>query len=138
MNLKSLILVIRPHPIQIKQIESFDFNNDLECFITDMAGTVKSYKTKELQQELLTWKLLQSMPNHGNCFRVCTPTHKSGLIVNGITVYNLLNIYPHGFSYLKLSAEKLKNEGLKWVFIDELSIINSKVWSVLRDMKRML
>ena len=39
----------KPQPIQLKPIESFGFNNDLECFITGMAGTGKSYKTKELQ-----------------------------------------------------------------------------------------
>ena len=121
---------LKPEPIKLKSIEEFNINDNLGCFITGMAGTGKSYKTKQLQQELL------KSSNNGNCFRVCTPTHKSALIVDGITVYNLFNINPHDFSYLKSSVEKLKNEGLEWVFIDEISMISSKVWSVLRDIKR--
>ena len=45
-----------------------------------MAGTGKSYKTKQLQQELL------KSSNNGNCIRVCTPTYKSALTIDCITV----------------------------------------------------
>jgi ATP-dependent exoDNAse (exonuclease V) alpha subunit len=31
---------------------------------------------------------------------------------------------------------KLKISGVEWIFIDEISMINSKIWGVLSDMKK--
>ena len=31
--------------------------------------------------------------------------------------------------------DKLKEDGVKWIFIDEVSMITSKIWSVIRDIK---
>ncbi len=39
------------------------------------------------------YKKLNSV-RHGNCYKVCTPTHKSALIANATTIFNLFKIYP--------------------------------------------
>ena len=43
---------------------------------------------KGLQKEIL------NSVRHGNCYKVCTPTHKSALIANATTIFNLFNINP--------------------------------------------
>ena len=58
------------------------------------------------------------------------------MIIKGKTIYDVFNINPHDHTYLKSKVEKLKANGLKWVFIDEISMINSKCWAVIRDIKR--
>jgi predicted AAA+ superfamily ATPase len=52
------------------------------------------------------------------------------------TIYALLNINQHSHTYLKSAVDKLKNGGVEYIFIDEVSMINSKVWAVLRDIKK--
>ncbi len=71
----------------------------------------------------------------GNCFKVCTPTHKSALIANATTIFNLFNINPVDYTCIKTTVEKLKSDDIKWIFIDEVSMISSKICSVIRDIK---
>ena len=97
--------------------------------ITGEPGTGKIYMCKELQQEILI------SGENGNSFKVCTPTHKSALIADATTIFNLFNINPIDYTYIKTTVEKLKDDGVKWIFIDEVSMITSKVWSVIRDIK---
>ncbi len=52
------------------------------------------------------------------------------------TIYALLHINQHSHTYLKSAVDKLKNGGVEYIFIDEISMINSKVWAVLRDIKK--
>jgi hypothetical protein len=85
---------------------------------------------KKLQQELL------NSVRNGGCYKVCAPTHKAALITKGETVYNLLNINPHDHTYLKSTVAKLKESGVEYIFIDEVSMINSRVWKAIRDIKR--
>jgi hypothetical protein len=37
--------------------------------------------------------------------------------------------------YMKTTVDKLNNDGVKWIFIDEVSTITPKVWSAIRDIK---
>ncbi len=111
--------------IKYNNLTEFNLESNKSVFITGDAGTGKSYKTNELKSELLE-----------NDFVSCTPTHKSALIIKGKTIYDVFNINPHDHTYLKSKVEKLKANGLKWVFIDEISMINSKCWAVIRDIKR--
>ncbi len=67
---------------------------------------------------------------------VCTPTHKSALIANATTISNLFNIDPNDYTYLKTTKENLKKVGVEWIFIDEVSMITSKIWSAIRDIKK--
>jgi energy-coupling factor transporter ATP-binding protein EcfA2 len=109
----------------IKKILEFKLEDGKGCFITGMPGTGKSTKTNELKLNL--------KPEN---YIVCTPTHKSALIVNGETIYNVFNINPHDHTYIKGTVEKLKKRGVEWIFIDEVSMINSHCWAVLRDIKK--
>ena len=119
-----------PKPIKLKQIKEFKLDNDKGCFITGEPGTGKTYMCKQLQQEIL------NSVRNGGSYKVCTPTHKSALIANAITIYNLFNINPVDYTYIKTTVEKLKTDGVEWIFIDEVSMITSKIWSVLRDIKK--
>ena len=82
--------------IALAHIEEFKLDDDKSCFITGEPGTGKTYMCKELQKELLS-KVVD-----GNCFKVCTPTHKSALIADATTIFNLFNI-------------TIKNEILLWI-----------------------
>ena len=99
-------------------------------FIAGEPGTGKTYMCKGLQQGIL------KSVRHGNCYKVCTPTHKSALIANATTIFNLFNINPIDYTYLKSTVENLKKEGVEWIFIDEVSMITSKIWSAIRDIKK--
>ncbi len=66
-------------------MKNFKLDNDKGCFITGEPGTGKTYMCKGLQQEIL------KSFRHGNCFKVCTPTHKSALIAKATTIFNLFN-----------------------------------------------
>ncbi len=65
--------------------------------------------------------------------KVAEPTHTAAQNVNGDTIYSLFDINTHIHTYLKSAVDKLKSSGVQNIFIDDISIINSKVWSVLRD-----
>jgi len=108
-----------PNPIKLTKIEEFKLDNK-GCFITGEPGTGKTYMCKKLQQEIL------NSIESGNSFKVCTPTHKSALIANATTIYNLFDINPVDYTYIKTTVEKLKEDGVKWIFIDEVSMITSK------------
>ena len=118
-----------PKPMKLTQIKEFKLDDNKGCFITGEPGTGKTYMCKGLQKEIL------NSVRHGNCYKVCTPTHKSALIANAITIFNLFNISPVDYTYIKTTVDKLKEEGVTWIFIDEVSMISSKVWSVIRDIK---
>ncbi len=44
-------------------------------------------------------------------------------------------INPVDYTYIKTTVDKLKRDEIKWIFIAEVSMITSKVWSVIRDIK---
>ena len=111
--------------VKYNYLKDFKLSENKSVFITGDAGTGKSYKTNELKNEL---------PEDQRV--VATPTHKSALIVNGSTIYDVFNINPTDHTYLKSKVEKMKKSGVKWIFIDEISMINSKVWAIIRDIKR--
>jgi hypothetical protein len=80
---------------------------------------------KGLQQEIL------KSFRDGSCFKVCTPTHKAPLMANAKIILNLFNISPVDYTYIKTTI----NKHVTWIFIDEVSVISSKIWSVIRDFK---
>jgi Cdc6-like AAA superfamily ATPase len=112
----------------LTKIEEYKLDNK-GCFITGEPGTGKTYMSKKLQQEIL------NSIESGNSFRVCTPTHKSALIANATTIYNLFNINPVDYTYIKTTVDKLKEDGVKWIFIDEVSMITSKFGVSLEILK---
>ena len=108
----------------LKNIESFDLKNNKGCFITGKPGTGKTFLCNKLKKEII------------NKFIVCTPTHKSALLVDGSTIYNTFYINPKDYTYLKSTVEILKSSGVEWVFVDEISMIQSKVWACILDIKK--
>ena len=88
-----------PKPIILKNIEQFKLEDNKSCYIYGEPGTGKTYMCKGLQQELL------SCVDNINSFKVCTPTHKSALIANATTIYNLFNINPVDYTYIKTTVD---------------------------------
>jgi hypothetical protein len=114
----------QPKVEKLNKIEAFKLEDNKGVFITGNAGTGKTYLTNQLKSQL-----------DPSTYRTCTPTHKSALLIGGETIFSLFNINPHDFTYLKSKVDKMKEEGVKYIFIDEVSMIQSKLWAVLRDIK---
>ncbi len=60
------------------------------------------------------------------------------MIANATTIFNLFNINPIDYTYIKSTVENLQKEGVEWIFIDEVSMITPKIWSAIRDIKRFM
>ncbi len=101
------------------------FNTFYLVSILGIAGSGKSTLCNKLQKELGEEK-----------YAVAAPTHKAALLIGAVTVYNLFNIDTHTHTHLKSAVEKLKNSGVEYIFIDEISMIYSKIWGVLSDVKK--
>jgi hypothetical protein len=69
---------------------------------------------KQLRQEIL------NSVGYGNCLKVRIPTHKSALIANATTIFNLFNVNPLDYTCLKASVDKLKEEGVIWIFVNDV------------------
>ena len=116
-----------PEKIKLINIDEYDITKGKGVAITGPPGHGKSYTMNEIKKHL--------QPHQ---YRVAAPTHKAALNVDGETIYSLFNINVHNHTYLKSSADKLKPEGVKYIFIDEISMINSTVWAILRDIKKIV
>jgi hypothetical protein len=104
----------------LKKIDEFKLEDNKGCCILGIAGSGKSGKCKILRKELGEGK-----------YMVAAPTHKAALLIGAVTVYNLFNMDTHKHTYLKSAVEKLQNSGVEWIFINEIIMINSKVWGEL-------
>ncbi len=70
-------------------------------FIAGQPGTDKIYMRKGFPEEILI------SVRDGNCYKVCTSTHKSATIAYATTIFNLLNINPIDYTYYKSTVENL-------------------------------
>ena len=112
--------------IKLKNINCYDITDGKGCYIYGEGGTGKTTPANKIKSQL--------QPNQ---YKICTPTHKSALLYEDAqTIYSLFNINQHKHTYLKSTVDKLKSEGVEVIFIDEISMINSMVWAVLRDIKK--
>ncbi len=78
-----MFLLEKPKKVKLNKIDKFELLNNKGCFITGPAGTGKSTLCNKLKSEL-----------KDNEYKVCTPTQKSALLLNGVTFYSLFNIDP--------------------------------------------
>jgi hypothetical protein len=96
--------------------------------IIGMAGSGKSEILKEAQRILEKNTAVRS-------FLTACPTHKACKIVNGTTIHRLFNINPIDFSYEYGKAHEIKQAGVKYIFLDEVSMISEQLWNVLAHIK---
>ncbi len=72
---------------------------------------------KQLQQEIL------NSVRNGGSYKVCTPTHKLALIANATTIFNLFNINPIDYTYLKSTVENFKKMVLNGYLLMKFQLI---------------
>ena len=63
------------------------------------------------------------------------PTHKACKIVNGETIHRLFDINPIDYSYGYKKVKELQSEGIKYILLDEISMISERMWCVLAQIK---
>ena len=83
-------------------------------------------------QELVTTKLLQVKHElqPGEHITIC-PTHKTCNLVDGCTVHRMFGINPIDLSYAYKKKQDLKNAGIKYISIDEVSMVSEGIWCIL-------
>ena len=64
------------------------------------------------------------------------PAHKACKLVNGNTIHRVFGINPIDLSYEYKKAENLKDAGIKYILIDEVSMISELIWCILCDLKK--
>jgi len=109
-----------------------DVNGDIDisqgCLTTGHAGTGKSYNAKQLMNKLNEQKIN---------YAVCAPTKAAAmLLISGKTIHNLFGFDVNkpvvNYSILK----QLMVEGVKVVFVDEVSMINANIWGLMLKIKQ--
>ena len=98
------------------------------CLSLGTAGSGKSQILPEAHRILTQNEVFR-------LFQTARPSHKACKIANGITLHRLLNVSPSDYSYEHNKIE-FKNDGIKYVFIDEISMIPEQMWNVIAHVKR--
>jgi hypothetical protein len=75
---------------------------------------------KGLQQEIF------KNVRHGSCYKVCIPTQKSALSANATTIFDLFDMNPIDYTYLKSTVENLKKMVLNGIIIMEILILQTQ------------
>ena len=105
--------------------------NDIENVFNDgllvygMAGTGKTTKLRALKEAL----------QDNEHITVC-PTHKACKLVNGNTIHRIFGINPIDLSYEYKKAQALNDAGIKYIFLDEISMISERIWNILCHLKK--
>ena len=89
-----------------------------------MSGTGKTTKLNQLLNEI---------PGE---YTTIAPTHKACKLVDGETIHKVFGINPIDLSYEYTKAQNLKNSGIKYIFIDEISMISERIWCILCHLKK--
>lgn len=105
-----------------------DINISQGCLTTGHAGTGKSYNAKQLMIKLNEKEIK---------YAVCAPTKAAAmLLISGKTIHNLFGFDVNkpvvNYSILK----QLMDEGVKAVFVDEVSMINANIWGLMLKIKQ--
>ena len=100
------------------------------CLFLGMAGTGKSNILLEAQRILTNNKAF-------TLFKTACPTHKACKIVNGETLHRLFNVNPIDYSFEYGKVADLKNSGVIYVFIDEVSMVSEQMWNIIAHIKKL-
>ena len=92
-------------------------------------GTGKSEILQEAQ-------LILSKNETVRQFITACPTHKACKIVNGITIHRLFGVNPMDYSYEYKQVAELKSEGIKYIFVDEVSTASEQMWNAIAHIKQ--
>ena len=113
--------------VQWNNIEEDNINNVFQdgLLIYGMAGTGQTTKLKQMKG------ILQSDEHITIC-----PTHKACKLVNGNTIHIMFGISPIGLSYEYKKAKNLKDAGINYIFIDEVSMASERIWCILCHLKK--
>ena len=90
-----------------------------------MSGTGKTTK-------LLQLKSILASSEH---ITVC-PTHKACKLVDGNTVHRMFGISPIDLRHEYTNAQNLKDAGIKYISIDEASMVSERIWCILCHLKK--
>ena len=90
-----------------------------------MSGTGKTTNLLQLKNEL-----------HPDEHVTVCPTHKACNSVDGCTIHRMFGINPTGLSYGYKKAQELKTAGIKYIFIDEVSMVSERIWCILCNLKK--
>jgi len=114
--------------------KKYKMDKNLETYIKDgilfigSAGTGKSEILSEAQ-------FILEKNNAFKIFMTACPTHKACKIVNGQTIHRLFDINPIDYSYSYKKVKELQSEGIKYILLDEISMISERMWCVLAQIK---
>ena len=100
------------------------------CLFLGMAGTGKSKILQEAQRILTKNEAFR-------LFKTSCPTHKACKIVNGETLHRLFNVNPMDYSFEYGKVLSLKQSGIKYIFIDEISMIQEQMWNIIAHVKKL-
>ena len=89
-----------------------------------MAGTGTTTKLKQ------TKSILPSDEHITAC-----PTHKACKSVDGKTIHRTFGINPIDLRY-EQKAQNLKDAGIKYIFIDEVSMVSERIWCILCHLQK--
>lgn len=97
--------------------------NEGGLLITGRPGDGKSYASKHICDKL------------GDKIKRLAPTHKACLHINGETIHSFIKITDDKNSFIKV----VKNiaSTYDYIYIDEISMIDKKIWKLLCEMKRL-
>ena len=95
-----------------------------------MTGTGKSKILQEVQRILTKNEAFR-------LFKTACPTHKACKIVNGETPHRLFNVNPFDYSFEYGRVLSLKQSGIKYIFIDEISMISKQMWNIIAHVKKL-
>jgi len=114
--------------------KNFKMDINLSSYIDDgilFIGRAGSGKSEILSES----QIILAKNNAFKKFMTGCPTHKACKIVNGQTIHKLFDVNPIDHSYGYKKVKELQDTGIKYILLDEISMISEKMWGVLAQIK---
>ena len=70
-------------------------------------------------------------------FKTTCPTHKACKIANGETLHRLFDVNPIDCSLAYTKVLSSKGSGIKYIFIDEISMVQEQMWNIIAHVKKL-